>query len=196
MKKSIWLSVAMVAALASGVGRAQEERGPGPEGGMRGPRPGGGGMREMRGPGPAEEAGLAGLRELDLTPEQREQAVAAVKAGREESRALMERMRVAREKQMELIHADTFDEGAIRAAVQETAKIEEELAVMRAKSAQAVRAILTPEQQAKLKDLRKEARGRMREGVGQRLENRRQERQGKGKGPGDEAPPPPSDRLP
>ncbi len=61
------------------------------------------------------------------------------------------------------IHAEDFDEGALRAAARQLADARVELAVARARFGQEIRQVLTPEQRAEMRELherRRELRGR------------------------------------
>lgn len=57
------------------------------------------------------------------------------------------------------IHADTFDEAAVREAAEAVAALEVERAVERAQQVQKMRQILTPEQLAELEEMRDERKG-------------------------------------
>jgi Spy/CpxP family protein refolding chaperone len=122
------------------------------------------------------------LGQLDLSDTQRQQIRSIVQSHREEFRALGERTRAARQKLHELVTAEAVDETAIRAASSELAGVQADGAILRARVHQEVFATLTPEQQAKAKQLRSEADQRRQE----RREQRRQriEERLKRQGPG------------
>jgi Spy/CpxP family protein refolding chaperone len=91
---------------------------------------------------------------LELSEGQREElreAFATGFEGRDEAqRALFEARRALEEQ----IHADSFDEAAIREAARALAALEADGAVERARHAQKLRQILTPEQYAELEEMR------------------------------------------
>lgn len=97
---------------------------------------------------------------LDLSDGQREELRQAFderfEAGAEARRAMFE----ARRALAEQIHAESFDEAAIRAAADVVASLEADAAVERARQAQKLRQILTPEQYAELEQMRGERRQR------------------------------------
>jgi protein CpxP len=111
--------------------------------------------------------GLA-LRQLDLTDAQREQVQSIFQQNRDEMRAAGEKLRAARRGLHDAASAGTVDEAAIRTAAETLANAEAEAAISRARVHAQVWQILTPEQQAKAKELR------------QQREQRRKERRQKG----------------
>lgn len=137
---------------------------PGPIG-PRGPRPGLDG-----GPG---ALGLA-LRQLNLTESQREQIRAILQTHRDEQLAIAQRIREQRQAVAALVTADAIDEGAIRAAHDKLAAAMADGAILRARIRSEVMQVLTPEQQAKARQLRAEAEQR-RQARAERLKSRLQE---------------------
>jgi protein CpxP len=106
--------------------------------------------------GPGGPGGpLAGLplRELNLTDAQREQVKQIVDSRQQEARAIGERAMAAREALHAATTSPSFDEGLIRAKAAEVAAIEADMAVSRARIFADVYQVLTPEQQAKVKEL-------------------------------------------
>ncbi len=101
---------------------------------------------------------------LDLSDGQREELkqafIARSEAGDETRRGIFEARRALEER----IHADSFDEAAVREAASALAALEADAAVERARQAQKMRQILTPEQLAELDEMREERRGRGRRG--------------------------------
>lgn len=93
------------------------------------------------------------LERLDLTPTQQEQFQELLAENRDEHRALRENAKTARQALGDQIHAVEFNEGAIREAAAAVAEIEEEVAVSRALMFQEVQQILTPEQQAQMREM-------------------------------------------
>lgn len=95
---------------------------------------------------------------LDLTPQQIEQIRAILASHKAELTAELARIKEARTHQFETIHADAFDESAIRAAGRAVGQAETELAVTRGKIVSEVRTVLTPEQQTEAKEMLADAR--------------------------------------
>jgi Spy/CpxP family protein refolding chaperone len=93
------------------------------------------------------------LERLDLTPTQQEQFQELLAENRDEHRALRETAKTARQGLSDQVHAVEFNEGAIREAAAAVAEIEEEVAVSRALMFQEVQQILTPEQQAQMREM-------------------------------------------
>jgi Spy/CpxP family protein refolding chaperone len=132
-----------------------------------------GGLRG-RGPGGPGGAGFP-LGALNLTDAQREQVRQTTVQHREQTRGLIERLRAAHTAREQAVEAIPLDEGRVRAAMQELAGVEADLAVEQARLHSQLFAILTPEQQAQAQKLRAERQARMKERMGrmqQRLQNR------------------------
>ena len=106
--------------------------------------------------------------ELELSQGQRDQIREIFTSGHESLRGELERLREAQEALAEQIHSEIFDEAAIRMAAVRVAEVEADLAVGRARTAMAVKEILTPEQQEKAELLR-ELRQSRREHRGERM---------------------------
>ena len=132
----------------------QGRRGPGggPFDSAQGRPDGFGGPGRGRGGPGGPLAGLP-LRELNLTDAQREQVKQIVDSRQQEARAIGERAMAAREALHAATTSPSFDEGLIRAKAAEVAAIEADMAVSRARIFADVFQILTPEQQAKVKEL-------------------------------------------
>jgi protein CpxP len=128
----------------------QQPRGRGP--GFGGPPPGGPGMR---GPGgPMGPMGFGpGFRELDLSEDQRAQLKSIAESHRDEFRAAGEKARVAHDAMQALVENETIDEAAIRAKAADVATAEADVMILNAKVRKESLAILTSEQQAKLKEM-------------------------------------------
>lgn len=126
-----------------------QPRRPGP--GFGGPPPGGGpGMRMGAG-----ALGLGpGMRELDLTDDQKQQLKTIAESHRDEFRAAGEKARAAHQGMQALVEADTIDENAIRAKSAEIAAADAEMMILNAKVRKESMQILTAEQLAKLKELK------------------------------------------
>lgn len=101
---------------------------------------------------------------LDLSKEQTEQVKAILLKHRSENAPLRKEMASERRELRNLTLADKPDEGAIREQVRKIAATGGDLAVRRAKMAQEVRAVLTPEQIVKFRALQ-EKRDRRHEGM-------------------------------
>jgi len=98
------------------------------------------------------------IENLELSPGQLEELQELLAENREEHRAQWEVVETARQALHDQIHAADFNEGAIRQAAAAVADIEEELAVSRALMFQEVQQILTPEQQAQMREMIKTMR--------------------------------------
>ena len=161
--KTLIAGSAAVLTLAAGapmlIAQDQQPRRPGP--GFGGPPPGGGpGMPGMRRGGPGGPMGFGpGFRELDLTDAQKNQLKQIADSHREEFQAAGQKAGAAREGMRALMEADTIDENAIRAKSQEVAAAEAEIMILNAKVRLQSLQVLTPEQQAKLKELRSQRPG-------------------------------------
>jgi protein CpxP len=144
------LTVGLGAAALSVAGE-QQNQAPAAQGRPDGP---GGFGRGRGGPGgPMGPPGGLPLRELNLTESQREQVRQIVESRQQETRAIGERAMAAREALHAATTSPSFDEGLIRARAAELAAIEADMAVSRARVFADVFQILTPEQQAKAKEL-------------------------------------------
>jgi len=88
--------------------------------------------------------------QLDLDEGQKQALHEKMRANHEEMAAAMDQMHAARQALAQAIHAPELDETAIRSAAADTAAVEGDLAVARARMLQQVRALLTTQQQEKL----------------------------------------------
>jgi protein CpxP len=127
----------------------QQPRGPG----FGGPPPGGRGGPGMRGPGGPMGFG-PGFRQLDLSDDQKAQLKSIAESHRDEFRAAGEKARAAHDGMQALIEADAIDEAAIRAKSTEIAAAEADVMILNARVRKESMQVLTPEQLAKLKELR------------------------------------------
>ena len=123
-----------------------------------------GGMRI--GPGFIGPGGLPGLRELDLTDAQKEQVKSISESHRAEFDQIAERTRTA-QRALDTA-AESGDENTVRARATDLAAAIGDGAILRAKVHSEIVAILTAEQQEKLKTFRAQ------------MEQRRQEAGGRG----------------
>jgi len=92
-------------------------------------------------------------RKLALTDQQKAQVKAMFKENRAQAKPLFTSLMTERGVLRALIQSGTADEAAIRAQSAKVAGIQADLAVQRAKGARQFLALLTPDQQAKLKAL-------------------------------------------
>jgi protein CpxP len=141
---------------------------------------GDGGHRGKRGSG----GGFRGLAQLDLTDAQREQVRDVRKRHEAELNEARTRLRAAHDAQRDAANAVPIDEGRIRSASQALADAQADMTILRARVHGEILLLLTPEQQAKAKELRAQRETRMkerRERMDERrkqMEQRRQQRQG------------------
>jgi len=159
--------VALVVATGSALVMAHNEQLPrrvGP--GIGGPPPGGpmGGPR--RGPGgPIGPMGLGGpeFRELDLTDDQRGQIKAIIDSHQPELKVAAEKIGEAWEAMRQLLEAESLDEPAVRAKSLDVAAADADAAILNAKIRTKTLAVLTAEQQQKLKELRESRETQMKQ---------------------------------
>jgi protein CpxP len=109
------------------------------------------------------------LRQLDLTDDQREQIRSIREQNRESARAVGQKVMAARKGLRDAAAAETIDEAAIREAANVLATAEAEAAINHARIHAQVWKVLTPEQQAKAKELREQRRARRPAGRGDGL---------------------------
>lgn len=114
---------------------------------------------------------------LELTPEQQEQIRFTLDEYKPQMESHRELMGEARGALRDQIHADLFEESAIRRAAAAVAELEADFAVTQALIMNDFRQILTAEQQAEAKEMMADARA-FREHAGERFRGRR------GPGPG------------
>ena len=146
------LTVGLGAAALSIAGDQQNQP-PAADGRRGGPGPGRGRGGPFGPGGPMGPLGGLPLRELNLTDAQREQVRQIVDSRQQETRAIGERAIAAREALHAATTSPSFDEGLIRAKAAVVAAIEADMAVSRARIFADVYQVLTPEQQAKAKEL-------------------------------------------
>ena len=102
-------------------------------------------------------------KELQLTDQQRQQVKEIFAKNKPQAEPLMKQMHAERRALRSLIQADTIDEAAIRAQSAKLAAVEADMAVQHARVAKEIRAILTPEQIAKQKELQAQRDKKMEE---------------------------------
>lgn len=108
-----------------------------------------GGHHKGKGGGP-----MKFLEKLDLTDDQQSKVDAIMQAHQAEKNQLREDIKTAKKALREAMHADTFDEAAIRSASKTVSTNMEEMAVFRGKIFTEIRSILTPEQIEKMSEMR------------------------------------------
>lgn len=152
---------------AGGLGLAMDAYAQPAADGAHGPQEWGMHHAHMRGDG-AEGEMRRGLRALNLTEAQRDQIFKIHHDQAPAFREQMKKVRASREELQKLARADPFDPAAVRRAADAQAKAISEMAVMRVQAASQVRALLTPEQKAKLDQMREERESRRGQGEGPR----------------------------
>jgi len=111
------------------------------------------------------------LAQLGLTDQQRVQVKAIWRSYQPTLGPLVKEVVTERRALRDAIRAQTIDETAIRAEAAKVASLEADLAVQRAHVAHDIRAVLTPEQIQKLKDMQLDADARF-DGFLQHIANR------------------------
>jgi|GEM_PF-1747605 len=91
---------------------------------------------------------------LDFTDEQLAQVKDIVAAKRKEKKSLRQEMRVAQQQLRSMMESDRFDESAFRAQAEKAAAMRIDSMVLRAKTRQAIFAVMTSEQREKAKKLK------------------------------------------
>jgi Spy/CpxP family protein refolding chaperone len=111
------------------------------------------------------------LGELGITDAQKAQVKAILRSYQPTFGPLVKEVVTERRALRDTIRSQTLDETAIRAQAAKVASLEADLAVQRAHVAHDIRAVLTPEQLHKLKDMQIDADARF-DGLLQRIANR------------------------
>jgi periplasmic protein CpxP/Spy len=104
-----------------------------------------------------------GLRQLDLTDEQKTQIKGILKSHREEFHASLDKLRTLHQTVGKIAHQQEIDEAAIRAAVGQAVGPLGDLAVLQARVRQEIDAVLTPEQRQKAEALHEKLRSHVEE---------------------------------
>lgn len=91
---------------------------------------------------------------LNLTEDQRNQIRGLREAQRKEAQALRGRMRAARQQLQQAMRADAPDEAAIRTAAEALGALQADQAVLQGRARSQFMQVLTPEQQAQMKQAR------------------------------------------
>jgi len=99
--------------------------------------------------------------QLNLSGQQQEQVKAVMDSYQAEMKALDEKIDTARKSVHEAVHADIYNETAIRDAHKTLSAEMEDMAVLRGKIFSEIRPLLTPEQVTQLKEMRGRKHGKM-----------------------------------
>jgi len=110
------------------------------------------------GDGPRSGPLYKGMRELNLTEEQREKMRTLMEQSRESLMPRMEALAAERKKLREIMDTDPVNPAAITAQTQRVAQLEAELNIARAKNREQMEAVLTPDQRAKWREMREQRR--------------------------------------
>jgi periplasmic protein CpxP/Spy len=151
-----WIFTALIAAMVAGGAGALLAQGPGGPG--RGGRSFG-----LAGPGGRGFAAGFALGQLDLSDSQKQQVRDITQRHREQSQPLMQRLQQAMEAQRAAVETTPVNESLVRAAAQDVAAVQADLAVERARLRSDIFSILTVEQQEKAKQLEAQAQARIKE---------------------------------
>jgi Spy/CpxP family protein refolding chaperone len=125
------------------------------------------------GRGPGGPGVMLPLRQLDLTEAQRQQIRQLTERHRTDVRPLLERLRSAASAQQQAMNAVPVDEGRVRAAVEDLARVQADVAVQQARFQSDIFTLLTPEQQQRVQQLRAERDARQQQRR-QRLQQQQQ----------------------
>ena len=101
-----------------------------------------------------KDGGMMMFKHLNLSEQQQKQVKAVMDSHQKEIQGLNEKIDAARKSVHEAIHADTFNERAIRDAHKALAMEMENMAVLRGSIFSEIRPILTTEQVTQLKNMR------------------------------------------
>jgi len=126
-----------------------------------------------RGPRTPQLHGLAqrAIERLDLTPEQVQDVREILASHKQELTVELTRIKETRGTMFDAIHAEAYNEAAIRNAAAAVGRAEADLAVTRGQIAQEVRQVLTPEQREEAKEMLSDARAFV-EGMADRMRER------------------------
>jgi len=120
-----------------------------------------GGRRGGRGFGPAGPGrGGFPLAQLELTDAQKEQVRTVMQRHREDMRTLRQKLHEAHAAQRAAIETVPVNEALIRSTAQSLANAQTDMALLQARIHSDIWAVLTPEQQAKAKELKGKRQGR------------------------------------
>ena len=115
--------------------------------------------------------GLKAMLELKLSESQQTQVLGIIGKYEDEMKNKRDSIREARKNLMTAMHAEVFDEGKVRTAFKKLSSIREESIVSRGKMMSELKAVLTPEQMALLKERKAQRKERIKARLGAHLEN-------------------------
>jgi Spy/CpxP family protein refolding chaperone len=115
--------------------------------------------------------GLKAMLELKLSESQQTQVLGIIGKYEDEMKNNRDSIRKARENFMTAMHAEVFDEVKVRTAFKGLSLIREESIVSRGKMMSELKAVLTPEQMALLKERKAQRMERRKARLGAHLEN-------------------------
>jgi len=115
--------------------------------------------------------GLKAMLELKLSESQQTQVLDIIEKHENEMKNNRDSIREARKNFMTAMHAEVFDEGKLRTAFKQLSSIREKSIVSRGKMMSELKAVLTREQIAVLKDRKDKRMERKKARLGARLEN-------------------------
>jgi len=121
--------------------------------------------------GPTKGRFARKLAQLGVTHDQKAQVKAILRKYQPTAAPLIKQVVTERRALRDTIRAETIDETVIRAQVAKVASLQADLAVQRAHVAHEIRAVLTPEQLQKLKDMQIDVDARL-DGFLHRIANR------------------------
>jgi len=113
--------------------------------------------------GDGRGGGFQGLQQLNLTDAQRDQVRDIMQRYRNEMQETGRRLRAAHEAQQQAVQTVPVNEGLIRSTTQALAAAETDMALLRARIHSEVWMLLTPDQQAKAKELQDQRAARKQE---------------------------------
>jgi protein CpxP len=117
------------------------------------------------------------LRQLDLTDTQRQQVRDVMQRYRNEMQETGRRVRAAHQAKEQAVQSVPVNEGLIRSTTQTLAAAETDMAILQSRIHNDVWSLLTPEQQAKAKELREQRSARQQERQQQRQQQKQQKQQ-------------------
>lgn len=136
----------------------------------------GDGVGGFHGRGFGHRGGLAQLRGLDLTDQQRQQVRTIMENHKSDFQQVRQKIRAALEAQHAAANATPPDEATIRAKATEVGAAQGDLAVLMTRVRAEVFQILTPDQQAKAQQLQQQ-RAQRRDAFRQKMQELRQQQQ-------------------
>ena len=114
---------------------------------------------------------------LNLTDAQRNEIRTLREARQSDAQALRVKMRAARQQMQQALRADVPDEAAVRSAAESVAALQADQAVLQARARSQFIKVLTPEQQARMKQARARAAERAQRDQRQLVQRQRMMRQ-------------------